>query len=243
MPKGVHTAKCKRCRFPVTSPCNCKSAKGEHTVKCASILERCVCAPNPLDSEDFARIHIPYILWGVTLEGVSESSRVAVGKFSERIKEVKDKGVSLYIYGPKGCGKSGAATVIMKEARAWGFTAYGVSVTELRESVRTHAPFDTESTVMDRCRLVDFLLLDDLRVEDAAEKMFTINDIRNLIVSRYDRGLPTLITSVLKSMEWGTAPANAPGIRDAIEKCCAVLQVDGPNRHKVAQELKNKFLE
>jgi DNA replication protein DnaC len=155
---------------------------------------------------------------------------------------VKDNGVSLYIYGPKGCGKSGAATVILKEARAWGFTAYSISVTELREAVRTHAAFDIESTVMDRCRVVDFLLLDDLRVEDATEKMFTINDIRNLVVSRHDRGLPTLITSNLQTMEWGQAPANAPGIRDAIEKCCAVLKVDGPNRHKLAQDSKNNFL-
>lgn len=187
-------------------------------------------------------MHLPVALWDASFEHVTESAREPIRKFATRAKEVKEKGVSLYLHGTKGSGKTGAATMILKEGRSWGFTAFCLSVTELREAIRTHTPFDGESTIADRCRNVDFLLLDDLRAEDAVEKMFNINDIRNLIVSRYDRGLPTLITSPLAPMDWGKAPANAPGIRDAIEKCCAVLKIDGPDRHKQAQEAKNAFL-
>ncbi len=198
----------------------------------------CDCGENPLDEDDWRRMHIPKPLWSATFDGVTEDAKDSICKFAFRIQEVRKKSISLYISGPKGVGKSGAATMILKEARAWGFTAFSISVTQLREAIRSHTAFDNESTVMDRARNVDFLLLDDLRAEDATEKLFSINDIRNLIVNRYDRGFPTIITSVLGPMEWGIAPC----INDAIQKCCATLDIQGPDRHEAEQDTKNEFL-
>jgi DNA replication protein DnaC len=185
-------------------------------------------------------MHLPLELWCATKELLTDTVRAPITKFSERILEVKEKNVGLFLYGEVGSGKTGAACVVLKEARAWGFTAYAISVTELRDAVRTYAAFDSESTIMDRARNVDFLLLDDLREEDASEKIFGINDIRNLIVSRHDRGLPTVITSLLGPMAWSKI---SPSIASAAEKCCAVQKVVGDNRHEATAKAKNEFLE
>lgn len=198
-----------------------------------------MCGFNPLDSVDFERMRLPFELWRASKAGLSASIHEPITNFVDRIRDVKASNVSLYLHGTKGSGKTGAGVIILKEARSWGFTAYSISVTELREAVRTHEAFDLEGSVMDRCRSVDFLMLDDLRSEDAAEKLFTINDIRNLIVSRHDRGLPTVITSLLGPTQWATL---APMIGDAFEKCCAVQHVSGPNRHQSSIESKNSFL-
>jgi len=184
-------------------------------------------------------MHLPLELWCSSKALLTASVLVPITKFSEKILEVKEKNVGLFLHGDVGSGKTGAACVVLKEARAWGFTAYAISVTELRDAVRTYAAFDSESTIMDRARNVDFLLLDDLREEDATEKIFGINDIRNLIVSRHDRGLPTIITSLLGPMAWSKL---APGVAAAAEKCCAVQKVVGDNRHEVTAKAKNEFL-
>lgn len=213
--------------------------RGLHLDTCKTKQPRCTCGYNPLDEEDFARMHLPLELWGASKEALSPKIKVPIEKFSDRILEVKEKNVGLFLFGKVGTGKTGSACIVLKEARAWGFTAYAISVTELREAVRTYAAFDNESSIMDRARNVDFLLLDDLRPEDVVEKFFTINDIRNLIVSRHDRGLPTVITSLLDPMAWGKL---APGILAAIEKCCATQEVEGPDRHKITAKAKNEFL-
>ena len=213
--------------------------RGTHTDTCPTKKPKCDCGCNPLDDEDFARMHLPVELWSASKEGLSPKIRDPIEKFCGRILEVKSKNVGLFLYGKGGSGKTGAASVVLKEARAWGFTAYAASVTVLREAVRTYAAFDNESSIIDRARSVDFFLLDDLRAEDAQEKFFTINDVRNLIVSRHDRGLPTLITSLLAPIAWGKL---APGILAAIDKCCAVQLVEGPDRHEAAQRFKSTFL-
>lgn len=193
-----------------------------------------------LDNEDFMRINLPRPLWSVNLAGVPEQVRPAVAKFVGHIKEVKTKGYSLYICGSKGAGKSGVASLILKEARSWGFTAYAVTVSDLRDAVRAHTAFDYETSVFDRCRTVDFLLLDDLRLTDIGEKFFTINDIRNLILSRFDRGLITVITSMVGPSDW--RGNNCEMVSDAIVKACATLEVVGDDRHAASVASKNEFL-
>lgn len=193
-----------------------------------------------LDRDDFVRINLPRPLWGADLAGVPESVRAGVTKFLGHIKEVKTKGYSLYVCGSKGAGKSGVGALVLKEARSWGFTAYAIAVPDLRDAVRAHTAFDFESSVFDRCRTVDFLLLDDLRLTDITEKFFTINDIRNLVISRFDRGLITVITSPVLPSAW--RDSNCELISDAVLKACATLEVVGEDRHAASVQSKNEFL-
>lgn len=222
--------------------------RGAHEAFCKRGAQ-CACKLNPLDQEDFTRMHLPKLLWGASLEGITakvhldgdgvREGKDAIQKFSSRIKEVYEKGVGLYLFGSKGCGKTGAAAVALKAARSWGFTAYCISVSQLRDAIRAYAPFDNESSIVDRCRTADFLLLDDLRVEDVDEKLFTISDVRNMIVGRYDNAFPTFITSAVNPKTWGE---KSPQIRDALEKCCAAAMMEGTDRHRNGPEKKDLFL-
>lgn len=195
--------------------------------------------PRKLDVDDYARIHLPRPVWDATLEGVPEGIRAGIAKYTTHIKEVKSRGYGLYLCGDRGVGKTGVASVILKTARSWGYTAYATSVTELREAIRNHEAFDSEASVYDRCRTVDFLLLDDLQQSDVGERFFGVNDIRNLITNRFDRGLITVITSLVSPKGWTGA---AEPIQNALVKSCSFLKVEGPDRHMANLDKRNEFL-
>lgn len=203
-----------------------------------NLREHCTCGNNPLDVADFHRMNLPRHLWGADLEGVTASVRPQVSKFLERIHKVRANAISLYLCGDPGVGKTGAAAVVLKEARAWGYTAFYISVERLREAYKERAAFDSELSVWERCRTVDFLLLDDLRESDIKERDFTVHDIRGLIVARNDKALVTLLTSTMLPKAW---EKEAPGITNAIQQSCALLHVTGKNRHVATQEDKNSI--
>jgi DNA replication protein DnaC len=119
---------------------------------------------------DFARINLHKTLWEADLAGVTAEVRAPVARFASRIVEARRHGGGAYFYGPIGSGKSGAAGVLAKEARAWGFTVYCTTVSELRDAVRDRKMFDAEASVLVRCRQVDALVLDDLQMSDKDEK-------------------------------------------------------------------------
>ena len=194
----------------------------------------CSCGNNPLGPEDYARMHLERELWDSDLSQVTADVREPTRKYLERIKTAKERRIGLYIFGDTGVGKSGVAAVVLKEARAWGYTAYATTVFDLREAVRARAALDHEDSVFGWCRKVDFLLLDDLRLSDIAEKFYTINDIRNLILGRHAEGLVTLITSPVPPSQW--KPSGADGVYGAIEKTCAIISVTGPNRYRIRNE-------
>lgn len=239
-PGGMHLEKCQGCPSVVPKPCNCGWTKfGRDHIEVCHVNKVCTCMANPLDEEDFTRMNLPKSLWDVALEGITEPAREAIKNFSGKIQKAYENGVGLYISGERGRGKTSAAIVALKEARAWGFPGYCISVSQLRDAIRAHASFDAESLVADRCRTVDFLLLDDLRAQDVDEKFFTINDVRNLIVNRYDSGLPTLVTSSVAPTEWGKLSTQ---IQEAVDKCCAVLTVTGKDRSKEGPQDKKSYL-
>jgi DNA replication protein DnaC len=154
--------------------------------------------------------------------------------------EARRRGVSLYLYGGEGTGKTGAGVVIVKEARHWGLTAYTISVADLREALRNRKMFDGEASVFDRVRSVDVLLLDSVSVADKDERIFSLREISNLIVSRFDQGLVTVITSLESPGDW--RKKGCAELSNAMHKSCVTLQVTGGNRHDQSLEGKVDIL-
>jgi len=200
-----------------------------------NLSKHCTCGNNPLDAEDFVRMRLPRQFWKASLGKVTEGVREQVSNYARKIQEAKDRAISLYICGSSGVGKSGIGVVLLKEARAWGYTAYCTNTTDLRAAVTARDEFDAEGPVMNWCRSVDFLLLDDLQKADASQNYgsLSISDIRNLVVSRHDRGLVTFVTSQIGLREWESL--HEPMI-NALEKSCVILTVTGSNRHSENQE-------
>jgi hypothetical protein len=186
----------------------------------------CTCGNNPVGPDDYRRINLPRAFWGATLEGVQEDNRTGVKKFLDRVVEARERGAGGYIYGPISVGKTGIGALIMIEARAWGFTAYCITVSALRDAIRDRKAFDAEMSIYERCRTVDFLLLDDLTALDFEEKYnFTKGDIRNLVCNRKDRGLVTIVTSRLSLFELDKLDRSFS--YDIAVKCLAPFEVKG----------------
>lgn len=152
---------------------------------------------------------------------------------------MRGKGISLYLHGDPGTGKTGIGVLILKEARAWGYTALFASVADLREAVR-HRDYSRESTITDKARTVDFLLLDDLCEADINEKTFNMHEVRNLLISRWDKGLVTILTSTLIPGQW--REKKAEDVANGIHKTCVSLRVTGPNRHSEQATIKSSIL-
>ena len=222
-------------RHPHTPDCNLNNPKVEKVLRSS-----CTCGGNPLDADDFSRIGLPRHLWGADISKVPSDVREKVSNYLKNLLKAKESGGSLFLYGKPGVGKTGTGAVVLKEARAWGFTAYAITLADLREAVRAHASFDFEASIYERCRSVDFLLLDDVRETDIAEKFFTLNDTRGLLLSRQDRGLVTVVTSVLDLQAWRKLDCAA--LADALYKSCITLEVTGPDLRKAVVAAKNELL-
>ena len=113
-----------------------------------------------LTAEDMARMNVPEGLWRTRLQWVPKSILTTMQNYCENFDTMAEKGAGLLLWGHEGVGKSGAASVIAKEARARGYTVFFTTIVELREAVRERRLFDESSSVLERCRDVNVLVLD-----------------------------------------------------------------------------------
>jgi DNA replication protein DnaC len=177
---------------------------------------------------DLERMNLPQEHWFARFDQIAEPMQPVVERYIRNIHTRVSNSDGLYIYGPSGVGKTTLAAVIAKEARAHGFTVYFARVWELREMIRARIDFDEETTMVGRARGVDVLVLDDLRVEDATEKFFSVADIAALVKDRREHKHVTLVTSTMTAKTLGELAAWAP-FRSALVGALVLLPLEGEN--------------
>lgn len=150
-----------------------------------------------LDTQDLDRMGLPRELWRTNVQGVSESVRDLVRRYLVNIDAMVTRPAGLYLFGPEGVGKSGIAALVCKEARSALFTAYWVTTWELRELVKAKIEFEEGTTVLDRCKAVDVLVLDDLSEQDQKSYAFDAHDLASLVAHRTGNQRATILTSRL----------------------------------------------
>ena len=167
-----------------------------------------------LTTDDLKWMNIPSEFWSAKLSEIDEDAKVksrtgkkyparaTFVKYIRRIKEMKKANVGLLITGEPGIGKTAIATMILMAARQHKYTGFFAMIWELRECIRSRISFDHATSVLDRCREVDFLILDGLSEEDAWGRQFNLTDIERLITYRGQRGRVTIVTSRITAKEW-----------------------------------------
>lgn len=154
--------------------------------------------PNRIELKrwDLERMNIPPEFWRAKVTDIAdENLRLVVARCCVSIKKVVENGKGLLLYGPPASGKTLVAATIAKAARSWKFTVFYTMIWELRECVRSRVSFDEETSIMDRCREVDFLVLDGLAEEDIEDRLINIRSIEQLITYRGQRQRPTILTT------------------------------------------------
>lgn len=171
------------------------------------------------------RMNLPEDLWTVKVQGVSEKARTPTESYLRNIDQAVVNGAGLIVHGARGVGKSAIAALIAKEARSRGYTALFVRVWELREMIRSRMYYDADSTMSERARDVDVLVLDDLRQEDAGEKFFTLSEIHQLVKYRASRRRLTIVTTRLSIRVLDSPPI------DTLSDVLLLFPVEGPDLH------------
>jgi len=152
-----------------------------------------------LTAADLERMMLPREFWETTYGEISPEDsdhRQIIGRFMAKMPDVVDKGYGLLLWGPNGHGKSALASLILKEARRWGFVTLFVRSERLRSARLEKEAFDDAHTLFKRAMLVDVLVLDDLGKEVRGERSaFTDRAIEDLLRERVTQQRTTIITT------------------------------------------------
>jgi DNA replication protein DnaC len=124
-------------------------------------------------------------------------------RYGDRITDVIHNGLNLLLIGPRGTGKTQAATLLCAEAIKAGFTAVRVDWGKFVRKVRAtygNGTSQSEDDLIEALVAPALVLLDDVGASDKAsdhnERLLTA-----VIGERYDRGRPTIITANLNKSE------------------------------------------
>lgn len=174
-------------------------------------------------------MNVPQRLWGVSYVGLPEVLRDPVRLYMADIDAKLKKGIGFFLYGSAGVGKTAAGVVLLKGAWERQKTGYFTTVKDLRQAIRDEETFDGSESVLDRCRNVDMLVLDDLAQDDFKNFTFGVSDVEHLLKNRSMRSKSTVLTTRLMPDNFRS---DYPSILQTMQGNFLPLQLEGEN-HKV----------
>lgn len=129
--------------------------------------------------------------WSDYIPTAENQKAVAAAKWAATAGKGHD--ISLFIYGPRGTGKTKLAAIIANEKAHSGQEVLFSSVPDLLEDIRQSYKTNTRAETMQAARDTPCLILDDLGAEHITEwvgvQLFT------LVNYRYNESLQTIITT------------------------------------------------
>lgn len=152
-----------------------------------------------LTTSDFHRMNLPAGLVAAKLSTAPANVRTPLQRYIEDIDRWIAQGVGFLIQGATRAGKTGSAAILAKAAVSRGKSAYFTRVSELRDAIKFETPFSEDVTIWNRCRRVDFLVLDNLLAEDATLPYFNATALSDLVTFRGERRRATVVTTSLSS--------------------------------------------
>lgn len=157
-------------------------------------------------------------------------------KFVENFSMMKDQGKGLLYYGEVGRGKSFYAACIANALIEQGIPVFMTDFTHIANAV--HGLFDKRQEYYDNLNRFPLLILDDLSAERKTEYMKEI--VYNVVNSRYNAGLPLIITTNLTGEELeNPAELSDQRLFSRLYEMCIPVKVEGVDRR--AKKLKSDF--
>lgn len=121
-----------------------------------------------LTTEDLHLIRLPERYWHSSYDLISEGKpKKIVAEYMRKVHEVMSRGYGLLFWGDNGTGKTGAASVIAKHVRRFGYTVLFIRAADLLRGDVNRTFFDATrtQTVYQRACSVDLLVIDDMGKE------------------------------------------------------------------------------
>jgi len=179
----------------------------------------------PVTEGDLVRMNVGQSFWGAKLEAIKDSCtyKAAVQTWLSKMPEMLKEGVGMLLHGENRKGKTSAAVICMKAAATHGGTAYLIRADAVAGATVEREMFDEYKTVIQRCRTVDLLVIDEL-VHRAGRDQSTAM-LEQLIRWRYDRKLSMIFTANtgLKGVE----ERYGVGLAMVVRSRCLPVEVTG----------------
>lgn len=125
-----------------------------------------------------------------------KDSLKTIKNYVNYLKENKDTGLGLYLYGTTGTGKSYVACYVLEQALQQGYSTFFCTVEQYKRAL-----FDKDSDYIYNVNESDFTLIDDYGREFSDTKGFIDAQVDEMLRYRYDRNKPTIITSNILSRD------------------------------------------
>jgi len=213
-----------------------------------------------LDQDDFVRMNLPPEFWSKS--DVPSCVREPLRVYARKLDSMMQDGVGVYLYGPAGVGKSMAAASMAKLVRSHGHSVFFVSVSDLMEMIRSRIQFSDDQSILDRCKQVDFLVLDNLRLDglaaesrkEASASAVVVEDVlrhrsqwkrSTFLTSRVPPTERTTPSQVLTAKDRGAdLKTDFAGVWEIARSACLWMEVTGEDRRRdVQKDLKARFVD
>lgn len=160
-----------------------------------------------LNPTDYRLMAMPKKFQGSQLGGVHPSVRDKVKRLLWRSPEMFQKGANIIVSGHPGSGKSSVASLFARGFRAYNIPSFWTDVWRLREQIRERERYgqDGDLSMMQRVRTVEVLVIDDLK-NTKMDGWFSLDDLTNLVRTRHENMLPTIITTSMEGADFSNHP-------------------------------------
>jgi hypothetical protein len=196
--------------------------------------------PRKLEDEDYRRINLPKRLRSSRVRDLPEEDRPFFERYITRLDQMAERGAGVFLYSPDDFTRSQAGAVLAKASRSFRYTSFFTGVWELRENLRSGIQFDEEKSMMDRCREVDFLVLNNLTLADMSQKFLNAKDLTSLVRYRNARCLATIVVSGITAENWVKGDAQ---LLVAIKEAAVTYQMKGKSEPPGMDEIESYLKE
>lgn len=159
------------------------------------------------------------------------------GRYAERFEKMPKKNQGLLLWGGVGTGKTFSAACIANALLDRGIS---VVMTSFAQLLGKGKGFDIDSETVDRLNRARLLIIDDLGAERNTD--FALEKVYSIIDSRYQSGLPMILTTNLDLQEMQTCTdIRYKRVYERVLEVCYPVRFSGNSLRKA--EAANRFRE
>lgn len=194
-----------------------------------------------LTREDLDASQIPQLYWEARADKIPEGpDRVAILAYLRSIPGALHIPAGAYIYGQVGRGKTCAAVVALKVARANGCPGLFVNLPAHIDRIKAREDiprYDLETSFAAALTKLDLVVLDDVRASDLREKWFGADELAKFLRRRSDARRATILTSRMSFTELARL---FPEVAEAATGVLRPVVLTGPDQREDRVQAVNK---
>lgn len=157
-----------------------------------------------------------------------------------------DQGIGIYMYGPKGTGKTHLTACIANELMSKYYSVLYTNFTEISKTIRGSfgSRNESEAAFMNKLANIDFLFIDDFGTElvtKDGEDLWLQEKIFEVINKRYNNNKPIIFTSNYSLVEMIKDRGLAEKTVDRISEMCETMKLEGKSYRLKAKSQRAKL--